>query len=136
MAVPNLPDEEALKMAVELSRDPDFRAKRSDLFEWQKLAVATNQSPKEAVERVVELVDRYNDKVKEAVKTVRWRFAFTIFAGGLGFVTGGAGAAGAAAALSLVQFIKLDRKPVIEAGSAQPVAMFHDIETRLGMKLV
>ena len=44
-------------------------------------------------------------------------------------------AAAAAAALSLVQFAMFDSKPVIEAESARPAAMFHDVEARVGLKL-
>jgi hypothetical protein len=53
----------------------------------------------------------------------------------LGFATGGPIGSRAAAALSLAQFVKLDSNPAIEAGSSQPAAMFHDIATRLGIKL-
>jgi hypothetical protein len=137
LAVPTLADREVLlREAIKLSKDTDFGAKRNDLFDWQELAIARRWSPEETIERVSEMTDRYNAKVKEATGTVRWKFAFTLFGIGLGFATGGPIGAGAAAALSLVQFAKLDRKPSIEAGSSQPAAMFHDVETHLGIKLV
>jgi hypothetical protein len=82
------------------------------------------------------MVDRYNEKVEQASGKVMWKFAFTVFAAGLGFLTGGPLGATAGAALSLVQFTTLERKPAIEPGNLQPVAMFHDIETRLGLPLL
>jgi hypothetical protein len=137
LAVPDLADQEVLlREAIKLSKDADFGAKRGDLFDWQELAFAKQWSPEETLQRLSEMTARYNAKVKEATGTVRWKFAFTLFGIGLGFATGGPIGAGAAAALSLVQFAKLDRKPAIEAGSTQPAAMFHDIETHLGIKLV
>jgi hypothetical protein len=137
LAVPDSADHEVLlRETIKLSKDRDFGARRNDLFDWQELAVARQWSAEETVERISEMTDRYNARVKEATGRVRWKFAFTVFGIGLGFATAGPIGAGAAAALSLVQFVKLDRKPTIEAGSAQPAAMFHDVETRLGIKLV
>jgi hypothetical protein len=135
MAVPNLPTDVLISESVKLSGDKEFRQRRSDLFDWQELAAVKKWSPDETVERISDMTDRYNAKVQEAFGTVRWRFAFTLFGIGLGFATAGPVGAGAAAALSLIQFIKLDRKPTIAAGSSQPAAMFHDIKTRLGIKL-
>ena len=135
LAVPDLPADVLVREAVKLSSDKDFRRRRSDLFDWQELAAARQWSPQETVERISDMTDRYNAKVREACGTVRWRFAFTLFGIGIGFASSGPIGAGAAAALSLVQFVKLDRKPAIEAGSTQPTAMFHDLETRLGIKL-
>jgi hypothetical protein len=34
-----------------------------------------------------------------------------------------------------IQFLKMDRKPAIEAGSARPAAMFHDMKEKLGIRL-
>jgi len=134
-AVPDLPAHVLVDECVKLSADEEFRARRRDLFDWQELAATRKWSPAETVERVSEMTDRYNVRVREAVGKVRWRFAFTLFGIGLGFATGGPIGASAAAALSLVQFAKLDSQPPIEAGSSQPAAMFHDIDTRLGIKL-
>lgn len=135
LAVPDLPAHVLVDECVKLSSDKEFRARRADLFDWQELAVARKWSPAETVGRVSEMTERYNTRVKEALGTVHWRFAFTLFGIGFGFATGGPIGAGAAAALSLVQFVKLDSKPAIEAGSSQPAAMFHDIDNRLGIKL-
>lgn len=136
LAVPDLPRDVLIRESVKLSSDEEFRRRRSELFDWQELAVARRWSPEETVQRISNMADRYNAKVEEAVGTVRWRFAFTLFGIALGFATGGPLGAGAAATLSLVQFVKLDRTPTIEAGSSQPAAMFHDVETRLGIKLL
>jgi hypothetical protein len=135
LAVPDWPEDVALREAIRLSRDADFAAKRADLFDWQELAVARGWSPQETVERVSEMAERYNQRVKDAAGTVRWKFAFTLCGIGIGFATGGPVGAGAAAVLSLVQFVKLDRRPVIDAGSSQPAAMFHDIRTTFGVGL-
>jgi hypothetical protein len=137
LAIPDLKDpEDSLRQAINVSRDPDFRANRSDLFDWQELAVARQWSPQDTVERISEMTRRYNDKVREAVTKVRWRLAFTVFGIGIGFATGGPVGAAAGAALSLVQFVTLDRKPTIDAGSTEPTIMFHDVEARLGIRLL
>jgi hypothetical protein len=136
LAVPDLKDpEDSLRQAIKLSHDPEFRAKRSDLYDFQRLAVVKGWTPLETVERMSEMTDRYNGIVKDAVTKVRWRFAFTVCAIGVGFATAGPVGAAASAALSLLQFAVLDRKPTIDAGSTEPVVMFHDIETRLGIGL-
>jgi hypothetical protein len=136
LAVPSLPNpENSLKEAVKLSRDPKFRAKRSDLFDWQENIFHKGYSPQTVVDRIAEMTDAYNKHVEDAFGTVLWRFAFTIFGIGIGFATAGPVGAAATAALSIVQFATLDRKPVIEAGSTRAVAMFHDVETRLGLSL-
>lgn len=137
LAVPDLPNvEDSLNAAMALSREPDFQVKRSDLFEWQELAVVRGWKPEDTVPRISEMVDRYNKKVQDAAGKVKWKFAFTIFGAGLGFVFGGPVGAAAGAALSLIKFNTLERKPAIETGNLQPVAMFHDIETRLGIPLL
>jgi hypothetical protein len=135
LAVPDLPSKVLIRETIKLSRDRGFAAKRAELFDWQELAVARRWSPEQTVERISDMTEQYNAKVQEAVEVVRWKFAFTLFGIGLGFATGGPVGAGAAAALSLVQFLKLDRKPAIEAGSALPAAMFHDMKMQLGIEL-
>jgi hypothetical protein len=136
LAVPNLPGDTLISRCVTLSQDEDFRQRRSDLFDWQEAAVAKGWSPHETVARIGEMTDRYNAKVIQASGEVRWKFAFTISGIALGFATGGPIGASAAAALSLIQFVALDRKPNIEAGSSQPAAMLHDVESRLGITLL
>jgi hypothetical protein len=84
------------------------------------------------------LTDAYNQAVLDASKTVYWKFAFTVFAMGLSLAAVGfhpSPAADASAVLSIVRFAALDKKPIVQAGSAAPVAMFHDVESRLGVTL-
>lgn len=136
LALPDLGDpEQTLKLARALSRDPSFKLKRAALFDWQQTAVLRGLAPDAAVGLVAEMTDDYNAAVLAATRKVVWKLAFTVCGIGLGFATGGLGAAAASAALSLVQFATLDKDPVIEAGRATPAAMFHDIEARVGFKL-
>ncbi len=136
LAVPDLDDvEKALTLAIVLSRDEEFRAKRAALFEWQEDAAAKGIPPDAVVSHIAHMADAYNAEVRKAAKKVYWRLAFTVCGIGLGFATGGVVAATASAALSLVQFGMLDSKPAIEAGNAEPAAMFHDVEERVGLKL-
>ena len=69
---------------------------------------------------------RTPDAVAEYARTARER--------GLRVLICGAGLAAASAALTLIQFAMLDGKPAVEAGSSQPAAMFHDLDTRLGIR--
>ncbi len=136
LASPDLKDpEELLVLACALSRDGGFREKRAALFDWQQLAAAQGRPPAATVESVVEMTDAYNAAVLAATKKVYWKFAFTVFGIGLGFATGGAAGAAASAALSLIQFAALDRTPAIDPGRSAPAAMFHDVETRVGIRL-
>lgn len=136
LAVPETMDvETALKDAIILSRDPAFRTKRAALFSWQEEIALRGYSPQAAVNYVSELTDNYNTAVKDAFGTTRWRLAFMACGIGLGFAGGGIALATASAAISLIEFSMLDRKPAIEAGTAEPAAMFHDIESRVGLTL-
>lgn len=141
LAVPDLPDpDDSFREAIKLSRDEEFRARRADLFQWQEDEIIRGRAPGAVVERLCEMSDAYNVEVQKAFKVVRWKLAFTVFGAalglGTGIATGGVAAAAAPAALSLISFMLLDRKPAIDAGSSRPAAMFHDIETHLGLKLL
>lgn len=136
LAVPDLADpEDALKTAIELSREPGFRERRAELFDWQATVIAKGYTPEEAVAYMGQLTERYNEAVTQAQRQVRYRFAFVIGGVALGLLGAGLGqpVASASAILTLVQFGTLDKHPVIEAGNAQPMAAFHDVETRLGL---
>lgn len=136
LAVPDLPDpEEALVAAIELARDPQFREKRAELFEWQELVVRRGIAPKDVVAELAAMADAYNEKVRAAVGKVRTRLAFTLFGIGMGFATGGVAGAAVGAALSLVQFAMLDGTPAVEAGSTRPAAMFQDVAEKIGARL-
>jgi hypothetical protein len=134
LAVPKLPNpEESLLLARDLSRDPAFRKKRANLFEWQQVVARQKIPPEAVVARLSAMTDEYNDAVLQATKQVYWKFAFTVFGIGLGLAGGVTTGAAAAAALSLLQFATFDRKPAVDGNS--PVAMFHDIERRVGLRL-
>jgi hypothetical protein len=134
LAVPNLPNpEETLRLALELSRDPGFRKKRANLFDWQQVVALQKIPPEAVVARLSTMTDEYNDAVLQATKAVYWKFAFTVFGAGLAFAGGVTVGVAASAALSLLQFATFDRKPAVKDDS--PVAMFHDIEQRVGLKL-
>ena len=134
LAVPNLPKpEETLLLARDLSRDPAFKSKRAKLFDWQQVVALQKIPPDAVVERLSAMTNEYNDAVLQATKQVYWKFAFTVFGIGLGFAGGVTIGAAASAALSLLQFASFDRKPAVDGQS--PVAMFHDIEQRVGLKL-
>ncbi|MCB1701097.1 MAG: hypothetical protein H6985_04665 [Pseudomonadales bacterium] len=137
LAIPDIADTEAaLGLAIDLSRDDDFRERRRDLFDWQDRTIEQGYTPGQAVEYMTQLTDKYNEAVVQAHKQVYYRFAFLI--GGLALGIAGAGLgqpiAGASAILALVQFGTLDKKPVVEAGKARPMAAFHDIDLRMGLK--
>jgi hypothetical protein len=126
--------EASLEAALELSRNPDFRARRSELFDWQEKLLDKKLAPQAAVNHLVDLVGRYNEKVEAASSKVETRFAFTVIAGVLGFITGGPGGAAAGAGFALVRFAALESKPSIDAGALSPFAMFHDLEAKLGYR--
>jgi hypothetical protein len=134
LAVPDLPKpEETLLLARDLSRDAAFRKKRANLFDWQQVIALQKIPPEAVVARLSAMTDEYNDAVLQATKQVYWKFAFTVFGIGAGLAGGVTVGAAAAAALSLLQFATFDRKPAVDGNS--PVAMFHDIERRVGLKL-
>lgn len=133
LAVPVMSTPCILKETIKLSRDKNFRVKRAELFDWQEIAISRHWSPQEAVARVSDMTERHNAIVKDALGDVRWKLSFTIFGIGLGFAAGEPFVAGLAAALLLVQFVKFDRKPVIQPGITQPAAMFYDVQQQLGI---
>jgi hypothetical protein len=136
LVLPDPPDvEDALRVAIELSQDAEFRAKRADLFDWQENVASRGIPAQAVVEELGSMAEAYNDCVARAHTKIKTRFAFTLFGIGLGFATGGLVGAAAGAALALVQFVTLDRKPAVEAGSATPAAMFHDVTERIGLSL-
>ena len=134
LAVPAWPNpEETLLLARDLPREPAFRKKRASLFDWQRMIVLQKIPPDAVVARLSAMTDVYNDAVRQATKQGVWKFAHTVFRIGLGFAGGVTVGAAASAALSLLQFATFDRKPAVSDNS--PVAMFHDIEQRVGLKL-
>ncbi len=137
LAIPDIRDPEAaLDLAIDLSRDGDFRERRAALFDWQDTLDWNRYTPEQAVEYMSELTRQYNQAVNDAHKKVYYRFAFVIGGAVLGLLGAGLGqpVAGASAILALIQFGTLDKHPVIEAGKARPMAAFHDLKTRLGLE--
>ncbi|MCP4611774.1 MAG: hypothetical protein GY845_23945 [Planctomycetes bacterium] len=137
LAVPKLNNiEDSLGAAIDLSNDSEFKKKREEFFDWQDYVVTKGYTPKEAVQYIEQLSFEYNDIVKDAVKKVYYRFAFTLGGVALGLVGAGLGnpIAGVSALLALVQFATFDRKPVIEAGETRAAAMFHDIKEMPGLE--
>lgn len=125
--------EKALRKAVDLTtKDDHFRENRRKLYAWQEEIVREGVTPEIAIQEMDQMIEAYNRSVERAIKTVYYKYAFTI----AGIALGLAGAAignplwTASSLLSIVQFATLDRKPVIEAGENAPAAMFHDVEAK------
>ena len=140
LAIPDIPNlEDRLRLAIDLSRDDDFRKRRADLFEWQQRMAAKDVPPEAVVAELCALTDAYNDAVRRAHKNVYWRYAFTVagIAISLAALPIGAAAiaAGASAGLSILRFAMFDKKPAVEPGDARPAAMFHDIEAKIDLEL-
>lgn len=136
LAIPRLPNpEDALRVAIQLSGDDEFRKKRAELYDWQDYIVGKGYTPKQAVEYMAQLTEEYNKIVAKAHKKIYYRFAFVIGGVALGLIGIGLGQpiASGAAILSLIEFATLNKEPVIQAGEARPMAVFHDIETKLGV---
>jgi len=138
LAIPDIKDaNDALGVAIDIGRDSEFKEKRRKFYDWQLKVLDIGYDPQKAVEEMQYFVDSYNRTVKKAVRKVHIKYAFTV----AGIAIGIAGAtlwspvALTSAALSIVQFATFDRKPVIESGEAAPAAMFHDIESKIGLKL-
>lgn len=130
--------ENVLADAVRLARDSDsFKEKRRALYDWERRKIGEDYAPEEALAEMRQLVGAYNEAVAAAVNKVYLKAAFTILAVGLGLLAAPlTPLALAPAGLALVEFATLDRKPVVEAGEAAPAAMFHELESRLGVRLV
>ena len=127
----------ALKLAVALSRDREFRAKRRAVYEWQESVIQRRIAPGRAMEGLEDLIDQYNELVKKADQRVSYRLVFTVIAVGLtvaGPLLAGPLAsipfalAAASSGVQLDRFATLDRSTVIQAGKAAPAAMFHQID--------
>jgi hypothetical protein len=124
--------DEALLVAVGLSRDEDFRRKRRAYYDWQERTIDTitkeGMAPENAVEEMAQLVDEYNACVRTATRETTYKLAFTLAGTGLSLAAAPlAPLALAGAFLGLVRFATLDRRPVVQPGEAAPAAMFHDV---------
>lgn len=136
LAVIDLPKpEESLKLAIELSQEKAFRARRHALFDWQQAKAAQGIPADAVVTHLSQLTEDYNAAVQAATKKVYWKYAFMICGIGAGFAFGAVPGAAAAASLALTRFWMFDRKPDAVTDASRPAAMFHDIEQRVGLKL-
>jgi hypothetical protein len=132
IAVPaDVDPEKAFKKAVKLAKeDEKFREHRQKLYQWQETVLREKVPPESAVQEMDQMVEGYNKAVEKAVKNVYYKFAFTLAGAALTIAAGGlfSPLAAGGALLAVVQFAKLDMKPVVEAGDNAPAAMFHDVE--------
>jgi len=130
LAVPMDADhDKALSSAIKLARNDDFKKRRRKLYEWQKNVIRSGITEVDAINDLDNLIDDYNDCVKSATKSTIYRYIFTI-AGIALSLAGGAiynPMAAIGAIISVVPILTFDRKPVINAGDAEPAAMFHDV---------
>lgn len=136
LAVIDLPEPAAsLKLAVDLSKDGDFRKRRQALFEWQQLRAMQGYAAAGVVDELCALTEDYNQAVLKATKKVYWKYAFMVCGVGAGFVFGALPGAAVAASIAVARFWMFDRKPDAVNDASRPAAMFHDIEQRVGIKL-
>ncbi len=122
--------EELLNRALELATDPDFQAKRRRLYDWQEDVIERGIGASRAMQELDQMVNGYNRAVERALRSVYYKFVFTIVAAAVGAVGAALGAplAGVGALIAVVRFAAIDRTAPIQAGESEPAAMFHDVE--------
>jgi hypothetical protein len=137
LGVPDIPEPEvALNEAMALARDVDFRRRREDMYDFQMTCLNRGMSAKAVV---AELRDRnrelitFMEKQKIPVrKKTAFMLAQTFMSALAGVFASPAGAIGGL--LTVWQFAKFDAAPeVLPPNRLQPVAAFHDIDTKLGL---
>jgi hypothetical protein len=129
------PKHDLLKKAVDLATTDKFRKKRADLYKWQEEIIEENIPDEKAIEEMEKMLVDYNEAIENAFDEVEDKFTYTLIPIGLG-VTGallGGGIAplilaGAAGAVALIKFWKLDSKLKIDAGNADAAAMLYDAQ--------
>jgi hypothetical protein len=123
---------DALRIAISLSADSEFKGKRRDFYEWQDQIITDGVKPELAVEEMHELLEGYNACVQRAMKEkVRRKFAFTVCSIGLQLASALVSGNPLPAVSALVQFISfkaLDGRPPIDPGKSRPAAMFYDVK--------
>ncbi len=136
LAIPDLDNiEESFQLTIDLAKDGEFRKKRQAFYDWQRQVIDKGYKPQAAVEEMKTLVEEYNQVVQRATNRFYLRSGFTLS----GIALGLAGSvlfnpvALSVAALALVEFTVLDRKPEIPIG---PAAMFHAAESQLGLHFI
>jgi hypothetical protein len=139
LQVPDIEDKEvALKEAIGLSKEPEFRMRRSDLYEFQMACLNRGMKPKAVV---AELRDRNREMVEYLKKQkipLKKKAGFMLAQTLVGAV-GGAFISPFAAIggfISIWQFSAFDAAPSNQLPNRlAPVAVFHDIEEKLGLEL-
>lgn len=126
--------EEALKRAVGLSLQKDYRAKRQEYYEWQRQLIATEVRADVAVKEMNILVKDYNSLAEKAIGKVKKKFAFTV--SGIALSLSGAWISGnplpaVGAFLSFMSYKTFNDTPTIVRDACQPAAMFHDARNAL-----
>lgn len=139
LQVPDIEDKEiALREAIDLSKEPEFRTKRTDLYEFQMACLNRGMTPNAVV---AELRDRNREMVeylkKQKIplkKKAGFMLAQTIVgAVGGAFISPFAAIGGL---ISIWQFSAFDAAPSNQLPNRlAPVAVFHDIEEKLGLEL-
>lgn len=139
LQVPDLKDKElALSEAISLSKEAEFRAKRSDLYEFQMACLNRGMKPKAVV---AELHDR-NRELAEYLKKqkipLKKKTGFMLAQTIVG-VVGGAFISPFAAIGGLISIWQFSTFDAVPSGHIPnrlaPVAVFHDIEEQLSLTL-
>jgi hypothetical protein len=137
--VPNIANpEESLQEAINLSKESEFRNKRSDLYDFQMNCLSRGMSPKAVVaelrDRNLEMVDYLQKQKIPLQKKAAFMLAQTLASVIAGSFSAPFGAIGGL--ISLWQFAKFDIKPNDDLPNRLlPVAAFHDIENKLNLSL-
>ncbi|MFX1283226.1 MAG: hypothetical protein ACFFB5_06205 [Promethearchaeota archaeon] len=123
----------AIDEVLSLVRKDDFRRKRRELYEWQEKMISKDIPVESAVIEMNELVQQYNDIIKNAKKVRKYKLAFTLIKSGISaaaaaFVPIAVGLA----FVDIAHFLFFDRKLQFDPGENKPAAMIHDIQTKLG----
>ena len=137
--MPDITDKEAaLKEAIGLSKEPEFRMKCSDLYEFQMACLNRGMKPKAVVaelrDRNRELVEYLKKQKIPLKKKAGFMLAQTLVgAVGGAFISPFAAIGGL---ISIWQFSAFDAAPSNQLPNRlAQVAAFHDIEKKLGLKL-
>lgn len=137
LGVPDLDDPEiALREAIGLSQDSDYRNKRADLYDFQMSCFGRGMQPQAIV---AELKDRnreliaYMEKQKVPIrKKAGFLLAQTLVSAIAGSFSAPLGALGGL--IAIAQFKTMDAQPDLEAPHRlAPVAAFPDIERKTGL---
>jgi hypothetical protein len=127
-AVPKGDPEDALEKAVKLAKLPEFQEQRLAMYDWQREMIEKQIPALDAVERMGQLLKKYNACVEKATKDVYYKFAYTVAGVALSIAAAPASPIAAGGALlTMVQFAK-ETKPPVTAARYAPAAMFHEFE--------